>query len=243
MGSSLARVPEPAIMAADEEGEYIRCNSVLVDRHPLVIGFSELCPGFPGGPARILDVGCGIANMAAQFCKAFPEAKAVGVDASPNMLRFAGAVVRFLGLEDRISLRQAWLPDGDFGEPEKSFDLVFARSSLHHFADPLDFWRAVSRYAKEDAAVFIVDILRPPTFARLQELVWERFGDAQTPMRRAFLASLLASHTIEEIGCQLAKAGLNDVSLMGTNLGPSPSSRDETHVVAWRPGRFERGNE
>jgi len=235
MESGLARVPESAIMTPDEEAEYIKCNSVIFqDGHPLVKNFSDLCPNFLGGQSiRILDVGCGMANMAVQFAMAFPEAHVVAVDASVAMLRYAKVFVEHFKLGNRVSVRCAWLPDADFGEPDRSFDLVFARSTFHHFADPMDFWRVVKRYAKDDAAMFVIDLLRPPTLAKLNEFVWQRFGEHTCFLKGAFQASLLASHTIDEMGLQLLDAGLGDVTLALLSGG--------THAVAWRPGRFGRG--
>lgn len=233
--SQLARVPEPAIMATAEEAEYIRCNSMILKGHPLIHMFSVLCPGFLGKPLRVLDVGCGIANMAIQIAAAFPEVEVVGVDASVAMLRHGGALLKHcqgvesLMLGDRVSLRCAWLPDADFGEPDKSFDLIFARSSLHHFVDPQDFWRVVKRYAKDDAAVFVLDFLRPTSLNKVEEFEHQRFGTQVGPLQNAFRASVLASHTVEEIEQQLVVAGLNIA------IAPYPEG---THFLAWRPGRF-----
>jgi SAM-dependent methyltransferase len=232
MESSLARVPEPAVMAPDEEMEYIKCNSgVFRDTHPLVRAFADLCPGFPNGRAvRILDVGCGLANMSIELAKAYPEASVVAVDASAPMLRHARILVDHFKFGDRVSVRQALLPDADFGEPERSFDLVFGRSILHHFADPAGFWRTVNKYSRDGAALYVVDLLRPSSWPIMERLVWERFGARLGPLRSAFQASLLASHTIGEIEAQLEEAGLRDAVAV-----PFP---EQTHVTVWRPGLF-----
>lgn len=230
MENNLARVPEPAIMTHDEELEYVKNNSfIFSDGHPLIKNFSDRCPSFPNGQCvRVLDIGCGGANMAAQIAMAFPEAYVVAVDASATMLRYAKMLVEHFKLSNRISVRCAWLPDADFGEPDKSFDFVFARSVLHHFVDPMDFWRTIKRYAKEDSAVFTIDLLRPLTMVKLNKFVCGRFGTNVNPIVGAFRSSLLASHTIEEIRIQLTNAGLDDIIL----------DPDETHAVAWRAGRF-----
>lgn len=232
MGSSLSRVPEPETMSREEETEYIRCNSVLFrDRHPLVDSFDMLCPGFPGRQdARALDLGCGVANMSIEFAKAYPELDVVAVDASENMLRHASVLVEWANCGDRVSVRCGRLPEDSFGEPDGSFDLVFARSTLHHFADPARFWGTVRRYAKPDAAVFVVDLLRPPDLAGFEALVWQRFGGRLGPMRSAFRASLLAAHTEDEISGQLADAGLGGFEVQS----------DGVHVEVCRPGRFGR---
>ena len=233
MESNLVRVPEPAIMIPDEEMDYIKCNSVVFqDGHPLLKPFfKDFCPGLPSARnLRILDAGCGMAAIAVHIAMELPEAYVVAVDASVVMLRYAKVFVNHLKLGDRVSVRCAWLPDAGFGEPDQSFDLVFARSTLHHFMDPKDFWKIVKRYAKKDAAVFVIDLLRPPDIARLNELVRQRCGDQTSPIRSAFQASLLAAHTLGEIGHQLIDAGLYDIVLK-----PFPEG---THMTATRVGRF-----
>jgi ubiquinone/menaquinone biosynthesis C-methylase UbiE len=234
--NQLVRIPEPAVMTPDEEAEYIKCNSLIFKGHPLIQMFSVLCPGFQGGRnLRVMDVGCGIANMAVQIAAAYPEVEVIGVDASVAMLRHGRALVEHckgigsLMLGDRVSLRCAWLPDADFGESDKSFDLIFARSALHHFVDPQDFWQVVKRYAKDDAAVFVLDLVRPTNLDKVEALERERYGTHMGSLRNAFHASLLASHTVEEIEQQLVVAGL-DIA-----VAPYPEG---THVLAWRPGRF-----
>lgn len=235
MENGLIRVPELAMMAAQEEMQYIRNNAFLFDTHPLVREFVDLCPGFPDGPVKILDIGCGVANMAAQFALAVPEAAIVGVDTSPTMVSHGRLLVDHFGLGQRVSVRLAHLPDGDFGEPPNSFDLVFARSVLHHFADPMGFWEVVRRYSKPDAALFVLDLLRPPSAARLNELVWQRFEDNMSPIRQAYHMSLLASHTLDEVVAQLEAAGLADAETTATLYGPPGPP---THVRISRPGRF-----
>ena len=232
MGSMLARVPEPEIMVYEEEMEYIRYNSIILrNRHPLVSLFADLCPGFPGSSSvRALDIGCGVANMSVEFAKTYPELKVVGVDASENMLRHAYALTKALGYDDRVSVRYARVPEDDFGEPDSSFDLVFTRSTLHQFADPECFWETVRRYAKPDAAVFIVDLLRPYDLASLEAFVWQRFGDKFGSLRSTFTSSLLASYTENEMVSQLVEAGLD-----GFEVSAFPEG---THATIWRHGRF-----
>lgn len=236
MESSLARVPESATMALDEEMAYIKCNLALFEGgHPVVRDFSNRCPGFAHGLVRILDIGCGVANMSAEFAKVYPNASVVAVDASFNMLRHAELLISHLVLDDRISVRQALLPDDEFGEPDESFDLVFARSALHHFVDPAGFWKVVKRYAKPDAAVYVSDLLRPPSWPDLEEWVWQRFQGAKIAIKDAFLASLLASHTATEIEGQLVEAGLDKMVVESRAAAPMTWN---THVTVWCQGRF-----
>jgi len=48
--------------------------------------FRERFPGFSGG--KVLDLGCGAADVTIRFVKAYPNVTAVGVDGSEAMLEF-----------------------------------------------------------------------------------------------------------------------------------------------------------
>jgi len=122
MADRLERVPEPAIMCREEELEFIKCNSYLYpDIHPLIADFLKRCPNF-GGKVRMLDVGCGIGTMSMEFVRNFPYLEVISVEASALMLQYSKAFSEVVGkvhdFTNRVSVRLAWLPDADFGEPE-----------------------------------------------------------------------------------------------------------------------------
>ena len=74
------------------------------------------CLKFPG-EALVLDMATGTAEVAVEICKYHPQAKVVGVDFSPEMLKMGRKKVRSRRLDSRIHLslgdgRQ--LPVNDF---------------------------------------------------------------------------------------------------------------------------------
>jgi SAM-dependent methyltransferase len=68
---------------------------------PSLDGLSER---FAAG-GDFLDVGVGVGELAAAFCDAMPNARAVGIDVLPRALALAGQTVAARGLEDRLELR------------------------------------------------------------------------------------------------------------------------------------------
>ena len=79
---------------------------------------------FAEASPMMLDVGVGVAAMAAEYCKTFPTLRVVGIDVLPRVLELARGVVEEAGVADRVELRNqdvaaledqdlfalAWLP-------------------------------------------------------------------------------------------------------------------------------------
>ena len=73
-------------------------------------------------PKTVFDLGCGPGNSTELLVDAFPEARIVGVDDSPNMLAVAGK---------RVPRAQFLLEDIDAWTPDEPIDLIFANAVLH----------------------------------------------------------------------------------------------------------------
>ena len=81
-------------------------------------------------PLAILDVGCGTGRLLRGAQARFREAKLEGVDAAPEMVRQANAI---LPAGSPIHVQQATAEDLPF--PDHVFDLVFSTMTFHHWAD------------------------------------------------------------------------------------------------------------
>src|SRR5262249_19060972 len=101
---------------------------------------------------------------------------------------------------------------------------VICNSLLHHFAEPLAFWRTAARCGKPGTPVLIVDLLRPSSHEEAVRLVREHASDAPPVLQRDFIASLHAAYTLEEIREQLESVGLKSFHI---------DHADELHVVVW----------
>jgi len=216
----MERTPEPELMDDPEQaGAYAAAD--WSESHGKIPGyFRQRFPNFSSG--RVLDLGCGTADVTVRFVKAFPQVTALGVDGSDAMLEFGRQRVSDEGLESRIALENHFLPDASL--EKQQFDAIVCNSLLHHFADPVALWRTAAKCVKPGAPVQIVDLLRPPDHDTAVRLVSENASDAPPVLQRDFIASLHAAYSVEEVRRQLADAGLP---------GFHVDQVDEIHLVAW----------
>jgi 2-polyprenyl-3-methyl-5-hydroxy-6-metoxy-1,4-benzoquinol methylase len=158
-------------------------------------------------PRRVLDLGCGAADITIRFAHAHPGCNLTGVDGAPAMLALAREAITRTELDHRVHLRAVRLPDTTLAP--HAFDTLISNSLLHHLADPQVLWRAVVDGAEPGAAVFIMDLRRPDTRAQAGRLVQEYSGNEPEVLRRDFFNSLLAAYRPEEIAAQLARVNLS----------------------------------
>jgi len=89
------------------------------------------------GDERVLDVGCGDGKVTAEIARTLPCGSATGVDASPQMIRFARAAFppgKFPNLQFRVM-------DARHIRLQQRFDLVFSNAALHWVDDHPAFLR------------------------------------------------------------------------------------------------------
>ncbi|HLQ24418.1 MAG TPA: class I SAM-dependent methyltransferase [Acidiferrobacterales bacterium] len=181
--------------------------------------------------ARVLDLGCGPADITIRFAKAYPECEIVGVDASEAMLAFGRTALAAEGLRPRVRLIRARLPLA-FPHavlPQTEFDTVISNSLLHHLANPMVLWRTIKALAAKRAAIFVMDLARPASRAEAEALV-ENYAAAEPAiLKRDFLNSLFAAYRLEEIQQQLRQAGLPYLQTQFVS---------DRHIIAF--GRFCR---
>lgn len=175
--------------------------------------FSEMFSGSLEG--RILDLGCGPADVSIRFARAFPNCAVDGIDAGPNMLAAGRERVRREGLEDRIRLVRGHLPEDR--PPLDRYDAVISNSLLHHLHDPMVLWDAVRRHAAPGAPIFVMDLARPHSIAVLDKLVSRYAGGEPDTLRTDFRNSLMAAYRAEEVRAQLDAAVL--CQLVVTQVG------------------------
>ncbi|MFI5085188.1 MAG: class I SAM-dependent methyltransferase [Actinomycetales bacterium] len=88
----------------------------------------------PGTSRRIVDLGAGTGTGTLALARQFGSAELVAVDNSASMLERIQAAASRHGVADRL---RTVLADLDLAWPDiEAADLVWASSSLHHFADP-----------------------------------------------------------------------------------------------------------
>jgi ubiquinone/menaquinone biosynthesis C-methylase UbiE len=205
------RVPEPELMDTDEQARAYSEADFSEPHDRFVAAFRARFPGVEVSGA-VLDLGCGPADVTVRFARAFPRCHIDGLDGAEAMLRYGRERVARAGLEARVTLVHARLPEGT--PPRQAYDAVVSNSLLHHLRDAATLWRAVKRYGAAGAPVFIMDLMRPSDAAAASALVEAHAADAPDVLREDFHASLLAAYTPEEVRAQLARHGLSHLEVV-----------------------------
>jgi ubiquinone/menaquinone biosynthesis C-methylase UbiE len=184
---------EPAQALAYARADFAEVNQGFVERFRAA--FPELARG------RVLDLGCGPADIPIRLARALPGVTVVAVDGSEVMLAEARNAVARAGASGQVRLIRARAPDLPF--PARAFDAVISNSLLHHLSDPLPFWREVARIARPGAALLIMDLFRPASPERAREIVEAAAADEDPLLKQDFFNSLLAAFTPDEVRAQL----------------------------------------
>src|SRR5262245_21174555 len=125
----MERIPEPELMDEQEQAAAYAAAD-WSESHGKIPGYlRERFPQFNGG--RVIDLGCGPADVTVRFVKAFPGVTALGVDGSEAMLEFGRHRVREAGLDSRITLENRYLPDASL--ETRALDGGIGNSLLHRF--------------------------------------------------------------------------------------------------------------
>src|SRR5262249_1651580 len=97
------RVLEPEVMDDPRQADAYARADFSEENQKFVNQFKEYFPDFSSG--RILDLGCGPADIPIRFAKQYPACQVIGVDASAPMIELGEQAVKQAGLIDRITLR------------------------------------------------------------------------------------------------------------------------------------------
>src|SRR5262245_16896180 len=216
----MERTAEPELMDEHEQAAAYAAAD-WSESHGKIPGyFRERFPQFTRG--RVIDLGCGTADVTVRFARAFPDITIVGIDGSEAMLAFGRRHVREAGLDSRITLENRYLPDAAL--QTRSFDAVICNSLLHHFAEPVMLWRTAALCSKPGAPILMIDLVRSADHAAAVALVKEHAKGAPAVLERDFIASLHAAYIIAEVQQQLRAAGLTNFQI---------DHVDELHFVGW----------
>lgn len=216
----MERVPEPELM---EDPDQARAYAEADFEQPHNTFVELFAARFPALPAqgRVLDLGCGPADIVCRFARAYPRCAIDGVDGSAAMLALGQKALIAAGLEERVRLLQAVLPGAEL--PEPGYAVVISNSLLHHLGDPGVLWQAVRRWGRPGAPVFIMDLCRPDSRAETEALVKAYAAGEPEVLRHDFYHSLLAAYRPDEVRAQLAAAG----------LALQVEQVSDRHLIAW----------
>lgn len=201
------RTPEEELMEdaaqakAYAAADFSKSNQSFVDR------FLDL--GQPGAGWKVVDLGCGPAEIPIRLVKAHGGINITAVDGSAAMIALAKKAVASAGKDahKRIELLEGCIP----GLPlaEHSFDAIISNSLLHQLHEPAGLWREVKRLGRSGAVVYCVDLFRPKSEAEAKAIVERTAAREPEILKTDYLNSLLAAFSIEEIQSQLDAEKLN----------------------------------
>ena len=217
------RIPEPDLMnesaqaRAYAEANFSEPHSRCIER------LNAVLPDL-SDTGVALDLGCGPGDISIRFAQAFLGWRVDGLDGAAAMLHYGETAVRQAGLEDRIHLLEAYLPDGE--APQPHYDLIFSNSLLHHLSDPAILWQSIHRWSKLDTQIFIMDLLRPDSSEAAVQMIRQYAASEPEILQRDFYNSLLAAYRIEEVQAQLHQAQLSHLSIQPVS---------DRHFIVWGP--------
>lgn len=134
----------------------------------------------------VLDVACGAAHAAEPV--AAQVRQVVGVDLTPALLQVGAQRLHGQGLTN-VLLQEANAQSLPF--VDESFDIVYCRSSLHHFADPHQAAAEMARVCRIGGRVVLLDIVPPSDDVR------EQFDHVHRLIDPSHVRSLLAGELAE----------------------------------------------
>lgn len=206
----MLRIPEPELMADKEQAsayamaDFEEPHNYFIELLKTSIGNAMPESGYA------LDLGCGAADISIRFAKAFPEYQIDALDGAAAMLAEGKKAIKNAGLSERINLVECNLQETTLAS--KDYAVIFCNATLHHLHDPLILWDLI-KTARNNPAVFIMDLMRPETKEEVDEFVEQYARDEPEILKRDFGNSLKAAFTPEEVFFQLSASGLDTFSV------------------------------
>ncbi len=206
----MERTPEPELMnepvqaRAYAEADFDESNTLFVDL------FHSRFPDFRKG--RMLDLGCGPADITLRLASSLPEVVIDGVDGAEEMLKFGREKLeRDQALAARVTLLEGFIPGVEL--PASKYEALVSNSLLHHLHEPDVLWQTISELAAPGACVMIMDLFRPESRDQASSLVDSYAPDAPPVLQEDFFNSLLAAFTLQEVAEQLARHELDGLQI------------------------------
>ena len=196
---------DPQQALAYASADFTEAHSRIVD------SFAGYFPD-QGLRGDILDLGCGPGDISFRFTYRYPECSVVGVDGSKAMIALANQRKARAGdVGDRITFIEGLIPDVPLDTVP--YTAIISNSLLHHLHKPHVLWETIHRYAGAGTKIYVVDLFRPENHAAARQLVAAYASGEPEILRRDFYNSLLAAFEPGEVEAQLARAGLDALSV------------------------------
>ena len=204
----MKRIPESELM--NDPTQVLAYAGANFDE-PHEMFMDELQRVFPEVTGRVLDLGCGAADISIRFAKRFADCQIDGIDGAPRMLEQAQQAVTQARLERQICLFEGLLPSVQL--PYNHYDIIISNSLLHHLHTPSVLWESIKRFGKLGSQIFIMDLLRPDTTQAAKQITETYVSGEPKILQTDFFNSLCAAFLPEEVTEQLRDAGLQQLTV------------------------------
>lgn len=155
-----------------------------------------------------LEIGPGPGWAGINLLKQRDDLKLEGIEASPDMVRVATVNAAKEGLAER-ALYKTGVGETMTNIPDKHYDLVISRDSLHHWEDPKKVFMEIKRVMKPGGKIYIHDHRRDMNFfGRLIVAVFSRL--IARDMGKFWRSSISAAYTKDEIETILNEINCHD---------------------------------
>src|SRR5690554_6049062 len=115
-------------------------------------------------PRRVADLGAGTGTGSMAIAGRFPSAEVIAIDSAADLLERLTSAASAQNLFNRVTAVHA---DLDEGWPDAgAFDLIWASSSLHHFADPDRVLRRAFSALNPGGLLAVLETNSQPSFLR-----------------------------------------------------------------------------
>ncbi|MEL6104952.1 MAG: methyltransferase domain-containing protein [Planctomycetota bacterium] len=208
----LPRTLEPEVMDTQEEvAEYLAMDHLAVNEKFI----EDLYAGGPVGD-RVMDLGCGTAQIPVLLCQKSLDIQVLAVDSSVEMLETARLEVEMGGVVGQVQLAHADSKTMTEYESE-SIQTVISNSLIHHLPDPLPALRQMNRLIEPGGRLFVRDLSRPDSEDEVESLVQQYAGEESAFAQQLLRQSLHAALTLGEVQELAAEVGIRADSIRMTS--------------------------
>lgn len=202
----MQRTLEPELMIEKNQSQaYARADFASPNIHFVNLFQQKFGKNFAG---RILDLGCGNADITLRFARTYPNCFIDGIDGSQAMLEHGRKALEQEeeSIQKRVNLIEGIIPEVKLSQ--FAYDAIISNSVLHHLHNPSLLWQFIKAYGNSGTKVFIGDLLRPNSIEKAWQTVETYAKDEAEILKEDFYNSLLAAFEISEIKSQLKSANL-----------------------------------
>lgn len=159
-------------------GTYDRANDVMTMGLARLWRRELVKMSFAGPGTRVIDCATGTGDLAIEFKKVVGPGRVLGTDFCKEMLDFAPAKARALGLDIEFAVADAM----NLGYPNESFDVASIAYGIRNVANPVQALSEMARVVKPGGVVMVLET-----------------GDVKTPVLKPLL-KLYFKHMVPLLG-------------------------------------------